>query len=586
MRMKSLLNLLRRPLLHVAGLSFFVNLLLLVPALFMLQVFDRVLASQSSETLLMLMVGVGVALAMLLALDYLRSRLQGVAGNLVGEALSPAVTKIVVAQGAQRSGRVNSEGLRDISTLRSLFSAQGLLAVFDAPWVVVYVAVIWLAHPKLGMAAAAAAVLMLVLAIVNDRLTRSDIEQLQKAAADATRYLEASLQNSEVAQTMGMTSSLISRWRRKNAEVTALQRPTATRTVAMAALTRTVRQAVQVMMLALGAYLVISAEATPGVMIATTTLLGRALAPVELIVGSWRVLAEGRGAFDRLSELLAQAAAQPQRMELPVPIGQLSAHQLVYRPPGSERVILGGVSLQLEAGESLAIIGPSGAGKSTLVRLLTGVWKPTAGTVRLDGADMATWPREELGPSIGYVPQDVELFPGRIGHNIARLGKVDGAKVVVAAKQANVHELILSLPDGYDTEIEPGSALLSPGQRQRIALARALYGDPKLVILDEPNSNLDGAGEVALGQTLKALRGKVTVVVVTHRTTLVQHIDKLLVLEGGRAKHYGPAAEVMKAMNQQPPAFNTGTGAQVVDMQAAARHAMATAAAAATRGTV
>ena len=437
---------------------------------------------------------------------------------------------------------------------------------------IVYVAVIWLAHPKLGAAAAGAAVLMLVLAIVNDRLTRRNIEALQKAAAGATQYLEASLQNSEVAQTLGMTDALISRWRRKNAEVSALQRPTATRTVAMAAVTRTLRQAIQVLMLALGAWLVINAEATAGVMIATTTLLGRALAPVEMIVGSWRVLAEGRAAFARLSDLLGKAAAEPRRMELPAPTGQLSAQQLVFRPQGSDRVILGGVSLDLKAGESLAIIGPSGAGKSTLVRLLTGVWKPTAGSVRLDDADLSTWPRERLGPFIGYVPQDVELFPGRVGHNIARLGKVDSAKVVVAAKQAHVHELILSLPDGYDTVIEPGSALLSPGQRQRIALARALYGDPKLIILDEPNSNLDGAGEVALSQTLQALRGKVTVVVVTHRTTLVQHIDKILVLDGGRAKHYGPAAEVMKAMNGQAGA-KPGAGAQVVEMATAARAA-------------
>lgn len=582
--MKSLIKLLRRPLLHVAGMSFFVNLLMLVPAIFMLQVFDRVLNSRSGETLAVLLIGVGVALVMLLVLDYLRSRLQGVAGNLVAESLSPAVTRLVVAQGALRQGRPNSDRLRDIGSLRALFSAQGLLAVFDAPWVVVYVAVIWLAHPALGLAAAGAAVLMLVLAIVNDMLTRKNIEGLQKAAAHASQYLEASLQNSEVAQTMGMTSALISRWRHKNAEVTALQGPTASRSVAMAALTRTLRQAIQVLMLALGAYLVINNEATAGVMIATTTLLGRALAPVEMIVGSWRVLADGRAAFGRLSALFEQAANEPTRMELPPPTGALSANQLVYRPQGTDRLILGGVSLQLEAGESLAIIGPSGAGKSTLVRLLTGVWKATSGTVRLDGADMATWPREDLGPYIGYVPQDVELFPGRIGHNIARLGKVDGAKVVVAAKAANVHEMILALPDGYDTLIEPGSALLSPGQRQRIALARALYGDPKLIILDEPNANLDGAGEMALGQALAALRGKVTVVVVTHRTTLVQHIDKLLVLEGGRVTQYGPAAEVMKAMNQQGAPRQATAGAQVVDMPVRApgfAAAMATAAAAA-----
>lgn len=566
--MTSLLQLLKRPLLHVAGLSFFVNLLMLVPALFMLQVFDRVLASQSGETLLVLMLGVGVALILLLALDYLRSRLQGVAGNIVAESLSPAVTKIVVAQGARRSGRGTSESLRDVGSLRALFSAQGLLALFDAPWVMIYVAVIWLAHPVLGMAAAVAALVMLALALVNDFITRREIEALQKAAAGATRYLEASLQNAEVAQTLGMTDALIARWRQKNAEVTALQQPTAAKSVGMAALTRTVRQAVQVLMLALGAWLVITAESTPGVMIATTILLGRALAPVELIVGSWRILAEGRAAFRRLSELLGAADAQPDRMALPAPRGQLLAQNLVFRAPQGERLLIAGVSLQLDAGESLAIIGASGAGKSTLVRMLTGVWKPTAGAVRLDQADLSQWPREDLGPWLGYVPQDVELFPGTVAENIARLGEVDSAKVVQAAQRANVHELILSLPEGYDTQVDPGGALISPGQRQRIALARALYGDPKLVILDEPNSNLDGAGELALAETLKALRGQATVVVVTHRSTLIQHVDKMLVLEAGKVQHYGPAAEVLKAMQQKEQKGQPAGGrAQVVAMQ-------------------
>ncbi len=572
--MNTLLQLLKRPLLHVAGLSFFVNLLLLAPALFMMQVFDRVLASQSGETLLVLLIGVGVALGLLLLLDYLRSRLQGVAGNIVAESLSPVVTKLVIAQGARRSGRGTSEGLRDVGSLRALFSAQGLLALFDAPWVFLYVAVIWLAHPFLGMAAAGAALVMLVLALVNDVITRKEIEALQKAASGATRYLEASLQNAEVAQTLGMTDALIARWRQKNAEVTALQRPTATKTVAMAALTRTVRQAVQVLMLALGAYLVITAEATPGVMIATTTLIGRALAPVELIVGSWRILAEGRAAFRRLSELLGAAAALPVRMVLPAPTGQLLAQNLIFRAPEGERLLIAGVSLQLNAGESLAIIGASGAGKSTLVRMLTGVWKPTAGAVRLDQADLSQWPREELGPWIGYVPQDVELFPGTVAENIARLGKVDSTKVVQAAQRAQVHELILSLPEGYDTLVDPSGALISPGQRQRIALARALYGDPKLVILDEPNSNLDGAGEQALAETLKSLHGRATVVVVTHRATLIQHVDKMLVLDSGKVQHYGPAAEVVKAIQQksQAPVQPSG-GGQVVTMPRAAQSA-------------
>lgn len=572
--MRPLLQLLRRPLLHVAGLSFFVNLLLLVPALFMLQVFDRVLASQSGDTLLVLLLGVAVALALLLALDYLRSRLQGVVGNLVAEALSPTVARVTVAQGARRSGRPPSEGLRDIASLRALFSSQGLLALFDAPWVLVYVAVIWLAHPALGLAAAVAALLMLGLALTNDFLTRRDIETLQKAAGGATRYLEASLQNAEVAQALGMTDALLGRWQQQNAEVTALQGPTARKSVLMAAATRMVRQAVQVLMLGLGAWLVIRGEASAGIMIATTTLLGRALAPVEQIVGSWRVLAEGRAAFGRLAELLAAADAEPQRMALPAPSGKLQAQGLVFRAPHGERLILAGVSLQLEAGEALAVIGPSAAGKSTLLRLLTGVWQPTAGSVRLDQADLTQWPRADLGPHLGYVPQDVELFPGTVAENIARLGTVDSAQVVRAAQRAHVHELILSLPEGYDTAVDPTAALLSPGQRQRIALARALYGEPKLLLLDEPNSNLDGAGENALAAALRDLRGQVTVVVVTHRNTLIQHVDKMLVLEDGRARHYGPVAEVMKAM--QPP--SPSPGAKVVDIAESAHRAGAQAA--------
>ena len=561
--MKPLLQLLERPLLFVAGFSFFVNLLLLAPALFMLQVFDRVLTSQSRETLLVLLLGVAVALGLMLVLDYLRSRLQGVAGNLIADQLSPVVAKVMLARTARRAERAPCEGLRDVAALRSLFSSQGLLALFDVPWTFVYVAVIWLAHPMLGMAAAAASVLMLVLAVVNDRITRRDIEALQKEAARATRYLESSMQNAELAQSLGMGEAVIGRWRNLNAGVAALQGPTARKSVAMAALTRTTRQAVQVLLQALGAYLVITGEGTPGILVACTILLGRALAPVEQVVGSWRVLAEGRLAFARLSELLRAAERQPRRMALPAPSGRLHAEGLVFRPPQGERMILAGVSLSLEPGESLAITGPSGAGKSTLVRLLTGLWRPHAGVVRLDGVDLAQWPREELGPWLGYVPQDVELFAGTVADNIARLGEVDPDKVVQAAQRAGVHALILTLPEGYDTVVDNMGVMLSPGQRQRIALARALYGNPKLLVLDEPNSNLDGAGELALGEALKALRGQVTVIVVTHRSALVQHMDKLLVLEAGRVKQYGPAAEVMQTIRRSGQ--NTG-GAQVVMM--------------------
>ncbi|SDH36752.1 type I secretion system permease/ATPase [Variovorax sp. OV700] len=565
--MKPLLQLLKRPLLFVGGFSFFVNLLLLAPALFMLQVFDRVLTSQSRETLLVLLLGVGVALGLMLMLDYLRSRLQGVAGNLIAEQLSPVVAKVMLVHTARRAERAPCEGLRDVAALRNLFSSQGLLALFDVPWAFVYVAVIWLAHPMLGMAAAAASLLMLVLAVVNDRITRRDIEALQKEAARATRYLESSMQNAELAQSLGMGEAVIGRWRTLNAGVAALQGPTARKSVAMAALTRTTRQAVQVLLQALGAYLVITGEGTPGILVACTILLGRALAPVEQVVGSWRVLAEGRLAFARLSEVLGAAERQPQRMALPAPSGRLHAEGLVFRPSQGERMILAGVSLSLEPGESLAITGASGAGKSTLVRLLTGLWRPHAGVVRLDDVDIAQWPREELGPWLGYVPQDVELFAGTVADNIARLGEVDPDKVVQAAQRAGVHALILTLPEGYDTVVDNMGVMLSPGQRQRIALARALYGDPKLLVLDEPNSNLDGAGELALGEALKALRGQVTVIVVTHRSALVQHMDKLMVLEAGRVKQYGPVAEVMQTIRR---AGQNPGGAQVVMMPARA----------------
>lgn len=551
--MNPLLRLLRRSLLHIAGFSFFINLLLLIPSVFMLQVFDRVMVSRSIDTLLVLTLGAAIGLCLLFALDQVRARLQGVAGNLVGEVLSPVVTRLAVAQGARHAGRANAESLRDIATLRSVFSAQGLLALFDAPWMVFYVALIWFAHHWLGVTALAAAMLMLGLAVVNDRVTRREIEALQKAAAGATRYLEASLANAEVAQALGMTDALLARWRARNADVAALQGATARKTVAMAALTRTLRQAVQILMLGVGAWLVVTNQGSPGITIACTILLGRALAPVEQVVGSWKVLADGRAAFQRLSGLVNVASTEPQRMGLPAPSGQLVASQLAFRAPGSERLLLAGVSLQLQPGESLAIIGPSGAGKSTLLRLLTGVWVPTAGSVRLDGSDLAQWPREQIGPWLGYVPQDVELFAGTVAENIARLGEVDPAQVVQAALRAHVHQMILGLPQGYDTVVDPASAVLSPGQRQRIALARALYGQPRLLVLDEPNANLDGAGELALAEALKDLRGQVTVVVVTHRTTLVQHVDKMLVLEAGKPQHSGPVAEVMKAMQAKGP---------------------------------
>jgi ATP-binding cassette subfamily C exporter for protease/lipase/ATP-binding cassette subfamily C protein EexD len=545
------------PLLRWIGVfSLFINVLFLVPALFMLQVFDRVIPSNSQETLLILLAGTGVALLILLMLDYVRSRLQHVLGTIIEERLSPPVVNAIVESSARAEYGGGSEGIRDVAALRNLFSANALIAVFDAPWVFVYVAVIWVFHPALGIGAAIAGTLMLTLAWLNDRISRNAGERLQKNGRRAAQYVESSLRNAEVLQALGMTQPLLNRWRNLQAEVASLQTDASRSSVAFMALTKCLRQAIQVLMLALGAYLVLSQQASAGIMIATTILLGRALQPIEQVVGSWRMLTDARAAYARLMKLSKFFSDGIPRMNLPRPEGRLSVEGLMYRAPNSDKSILLNVAFSIAAGEALAIIGPSAAGKSTLARLLTGIWKPTAGTVRLDSADLWYWPREHLGPWMGYVPQDVELFDGSVADNIARLGEVDSEKVMLAAKRANAHEMILTLAHGFDTQVGEQGLKLSPGQRQRIALARALYGSPRLVVLDEPNSNLDGAGEVALAQALSGLRKEgVTTVVVTHRPALIAHVDKILILDSGRVQQFGPAAQVMKAMQQQAQAM-------------------------------
>jgi len=536
---------LRPSLAALAALSFFINLLYLVPAIFMLQVFDRVIPSGSGDTLVVLLVGTAIALGLLAALDYVRSRLQHVVGGIFEERLSPEVVSLVVARAARRSNGTSNESVRDIAAVRAMFSANGLIALLDAPWVVVFVAVIWLFHPALGLAAAAAAAVMLIIAWLNDRASRKQLESLQGEGRRASSYLESSLRNAEVLQALGMTRGLLERWRNLQERIALMQDGASCANAGFSAATRCVRQAVQILMLALGAWLVLGQDASAGVMIATTILLGRAVQPVEQLVASWRVLTDARAAFARLSDLLKNSVEQ-NRVALPRPQGRVTVEGLAYRAPGGEAPILYNVNLALAPGEALAIVGPSAAGKSTLARLLTGVWAPSAGAVRLDGVDVSYWAREELGPWIGYVPQDVELFDGTVAENIARLGTVDATAVVAAAKRAQAHDMILALAQGYDTPIGP---LLSPGQRQRIALARALYGQPCLVVLDEPNSNLDGAGELALAQAMLALRNEgVTTIVITHRPSLLQHAHKVLVLANGRVQEYGPAAQLIKAV--------------------------------------
>lgn len=550
--MNAHLAIIRRYIRSLGVFSLVLNVLTLTSAIFMLQVFDRVIPSQSTETLLVLFVGAGLALALLLIVDYLRSRLQGLTGSIVDERLSGPVAEAVVAQAARSGGLPQSDAIRDVATLRNLLSAAAVTALFDAPWMVVYIVLIAAFHPILGAAAAVACLLMLAIAWYNDRVTRASIENVQKEARRAQHYIDGSLRNAEVVHALGMTNALLARWRAHQDRVAGLQFSLGSKSVGLTSLTRFLRQFIQVAVMALGAYLVLTQQASPGVMIATTVVLGRALQPVEQLVGSWRLLSQGRASFRRLRDLFAAQAAQEPAMSLPRPAGRLSVEGVSFRLPGQDRLILSGVAFELAAGEALAIIGPSGAGKSTLARLITGIWAPMSGAVRLDGANIAQWPRHDLGPWMGYAPQDNELFEGTVADNIARLGPVDGEAVVRAAQRANCHSFILSLPHGYDSQVGVQGALLSPGQRQRIALARALYGDPRLVVLDEPNANLDGAGEIALAQALSGLRSEgITSVVVTHRPSLIAHVDKILVLDGGRVQQFGPAGEVMKWLQRQ-----------------------------------
>jgi PrtD family type I secretion system ABC transporter len=531
---------------YAAAFSLLINLLMLVPALFMLQVFDRVVTSRSQETLAMLGVLAVGALLFMAFFDVLRARLLARAGVGLERLLGPQVLADLIARSASPGRRDSLHGLRDVAALRGFLTGPGVVALFDAPWAPVYVAIIWLFHPLLGAIALAGALAMLALAYLNERLSRRPLEAMQVAARRANRFADQSAANAEVAAALGMVDSLARGWERLSAKGLALQLEANAAGSLFAAATRFMRQLLQVVMLAAGAWLVIEQLATPGVMIAGTILLGRALAPVESAVAGWKSLVDARAAYGRLDGALKVAPDAGAATELPAPKGALAVENVVFGFEGRDRPTIRQASFDLAPGEALAIVGPSAAGKSTLARLLVGLWRPASGTVRLDGADIAAWPRARLGRYVGYLPQDVELFAGTVSENIARMGEIDSSAVVAAAQRANAHELILRLPQGYETPIGDGGAFLSAGQRQRIALARALYGEPRLVVLDEPNSNLDTDGETALLETVRRLKAEgVTVVAVTHRPSLLAAMDKVILLRDGAVEKQGGLADIL-----------------------------------------
>ncbi len=542
----------------LAGLvSLALNLTLLMPAIYMMQVFDRVLASGSVETLVMLSAITLLFLALGYFLDTVRARALAWAGRSLDRELSPAAVRNSLEQAAAGPGRVDIDTLRDVAHLRSFLGGPGVLALFDAPWLPIYLLLIALMHPVLGFAATLGALTLVGLGVLTDRLTREHAEQTLRRSRASVRQAETFARNAETILAMGMTRTAIARWRAGHDGLLGAQQKHAHASSRLSALARMLRQVLQVVMLGVGAWLVIDMQASAGVMIAATILLGRALQPVEHLISGWRVLVDARGAWRRLGERHASDLAGPQ-VALPTPAGRIDAQRLSYAFAASRPALIKNVSFSIAPGESLGVIGASASGKTTLVRLLLGLRRPQAGVVRLDGADVSRWDRDALGEHIGYLPQDVELFGGTVGENIARLSEASGdapsERIVQAARLAHAHDMILQLPDGYDTRIGEGGAVLSGGQRQRIALARAIYGDPRVVVLDEPNANLDGAGEAALLAALADLKARgVTVIMVTHNPTLMAGLDKLALLQNGSLEMFGAAAAVMARLRMAAP---------------------------------
>jgi len=532
---------------NVALFTAVINVLMLAPALYMLQVYDRVLSSRNEMTLLMLSLMVLGVFAFMGLLEWLRSQVVIRLGTRMDMNLNPRVFE--AAYEASLAGHRGAAGqmLADLTALRQFATGQALFAFFDAPWFPVYLLVMFLFSPWLGLMALLGAVLLTLLAWVNERLTQAPFAEAGQLSQQAGLEASANLRNAEVIEAMGMLAAVRQRWARLHHGFLARQNLGSERTAAVTALTKTVRLALQSLVLGLGAWLAIEQLITPGMMIAGSILMARVLAPIDQLIGAWRQWSGARLAYHRLNALLQAQPPRPAGMPLPTPLGKLAVEQVGATLPGSSRLCLNNLGFELPAGESLGIIGPSGSGKSTLARLLVGAVVPASGKVRLDGADLRVWDRGALGQHIGYLPQDVQLFAGSISDNIARLGAVDAQQVVAAAQLAGVHDMILKLPGGYDTLLGEGGLGLSGGQRQRIGLARALYGLPALIVLDEPNSNLDEAGEQALVEAIARLREhKRTLILITHKSSLLAGLDNLLMLKGGQLQAFGPTARVLQ----------------------------------------
>lgn len=536
-----------------AVFSLAINLLYLAGPLYMLQVYDRVISSASELTLLMLTLALLLAYLALAGLDAVRARVLTRASIRLDRLIAGRVMTAIFDR-ALAAGAARSQLLRDFDTFRQFVTGQGIHAVFDLPWAPIYILVILALHPALGAFALGSGVILIVLALVNEMLVRQPLTDSSEAATRNYAFTEMSLRNWEVVQAMGMMPGLLQRWGRDRNRMLERQAAASDLAANLQSTIRFLRLSMQSLILGLGAYLVIERLATPGAMFAASILLGRALQPVEQIVGSWRNLVAARSAYGRIQGLLAEAPIRNANLELPRPTGLLTAESLSFVASGNPKPILRQISFKLEPGEVLGVIGPSGAGKSTLVRQICGVLSPSAGAVRLDGSNVSTWPKDLLGRYLGYLPQDVELFADTVAANIGRFEEAADEKIIQAGRLAGVHDMIVRLPEGYDTQVGNGGAVLSGGYRQRIGLARAVYGDPSLVVLDEPSSNLDVDGDAALAECILQLKKRgTTIIIVSHRPATLGVADKILLLRDGAVEMFGGRNEVMARLTRPVP---------------------------------
>ena len=527
------------------------NVLMLLPSIYMLQVYDRVLASMNVSTLVMLTLIVLVLFVLLGILEAVRAKTLIRMGNQLDEKLNNRVFRATF-ESYLRTGQGNAQqALSDFTNIRQFTTGQGIIAFFDAPWTPIYLVILFLFHWQIGALALGGAILLVCLTAVNEFATQKPLSAANSVAVKANAQAASNLRNAEVIESMGMLERIRDRWLTLHHEMLGHQTLASERAAVISTTSKILRLVLQSLVLGLGAWLVIQNQMTAGMMIAGSILMGRALAPVDMLIGSWKGFVATRTAHERIRGLLVAFPERPKSLSLPPPEGHLTLEGVYGGPPGVPKPVVSNVTIDLPKGHVLGMVGPSGSGKSTVARMMVGVWPALAGKVRLDGADVHGWNKDELGPSIGYLPQDIELFDGTVAENIARFGDIDPERIVEAARLAGVHEMILRLPNGYDTPIGAGGMTLSGGQRQRVALARAVYNTPALVVLDEPNSNLDDAGERALIDTVRILRERgTTVVVVSHRTSILAVVDRMLVMKDGLVQLNGPRDEVLNALRQ------------------------------------